>query len=99
MVVLRAWARLHDSLPCGAVQDETYEAYLPQLAKLAFLASAVHQAVFLLFSTLPFAVGQVQDVGLIFLSAMASSISARCAAQVVSPASECLSCVEPLARQ
>lgn len=63
-------------------QDETYEAYLPQLAKLAFLSSAVHQTVFLLCSTLPFAVGQVQDVGLIFLSAMASSIAARCAAQV-----------------
>eukprot|EP00884_Botryococcus_braunii_P016374 jgi/Botrbrau1/341/Bobra.0022s0295.1 len=62
-------------------QDEVYEAYLPQLAKLAFLSSAVHQTVFLLSSTLPFAVGQVQDVGLIFLSAMASSIAARCAAQ------------------
>lgn len=37
-----------------------------------FFATA---AVFCLFSTLPFAVGQVQDAGLIFLSAMASSIA------------------------
>lgn len=59
-----------------------YEPHLPQLAKLAFLASAIHQTVFLLSSTLPFAVGQVQDVGLIFLSAMASSIAVRCIDEV-----------------
>lgn len=41
------------------VQDELYTPYLGQLAKLAFLASAVHQAIFTIFSTLPFAVGQV----------------------------------------
>jgi hypothetical protein len=38
--------------------------------------------VFIFSSTLPFAVGQVQDVGLIFLSAMASSIAARCLDEV-----------------
>ncbi|BDA44720.1 Uncharacterized protein C24H6.11c [Coccomyxa sp. Obi] len=59
-------------------QDDLYAPYLGQLAKLAFLASAVHQAVFTIFSTLPFAVGQVQDVGLIFLSAMATSIAHLC---------------------
>ncbi|KAK9810835.1 hypothetical protein WJX73_000129 [Symbiochloris irregularis] len=52
-----------------------YSAYLGQMAKLAFLASAVHQFVFTFASNLPFAVGQVQDVGLIFLSAMATSIA------------------------
>lgn len=41
------------------LQDELYTPYLGQLAKLAFLASAVHQAIFTMFSTLPFAVGQV----------------------------------------
>lgn len=42
------------------LQDELYTPYLGQLAKLAFLASAVHQAIFTIFSTLPFAVGQVR---------------------------------------
>ena len=41
------------------MQDELYTPYLGQLAKLAFLASAMHQAIFTIFSTLPFAVGQV----------------------------------------
>lgn len=43
------------------LQDDLYAPYLGQLAKLAFLASAVHQAVFTVFSTLPFAVGQVRS--------------------------------------
>lgn len=43
-----------------------------------FFASGVHQAVFAIMSTLPYAIGQVQDVGLIFLSAMATSIAALC---------------------
>jgi SulP family sulfate permease len=47
---------------------------MPQLLQLMFLSSAVHQMAFSLFSSLPFAVGQVQDAGLIFLSAMASSV-------------------------
>lgn len=42
------------------VQDKLYAPYLGQLAKMAFLASGVHQLVFTLRSTLPFAVGQVQ---------------------------------------
>lgn len=41
-------------------QDDLYAPYLGQLAKLAFLASAVHQMIFTIFSTLPFAVGQVR---------------------------------------
>ena len=41
------------------VQDDLYAPYLGQLAKLAFLASALHQTVFTILSTLPFAVGQV----------------------------------------
>lgn len=41
---------------------------MPTLTKLFFLSSAVHQLIFTCLSTLPFAVGQVQDVGLIFLS-------------------------------
>ncbi len=41
-------------------KDEAYTPWLGQLAKLAFLGSAVHQAVFTLASTLPFAVGQAR---------------------------------------
>lgn len=48
------------------LQDELYTPYLGQLAKLAFLASAVHQAIFTIFSTLPFAVGQVRITVLSF---------------------------------
>ncbi|GBG25591.1 Hypothetical Protein FCC1311_018102 [Hondaea fermentalgiana] len=53
--------------------DEAHN-YLPQAIKLVFLSSAIHQVCFVIFSTLPFAVGQVQDAGLIFLSSMAVTI-------------------------
>jgi sulfate permease, SulP family len=48
------------------------------LVKLVLFSSAIHQLCFCLFSSLPFAVGQVQDAGLIFLSAMAGSIAQSC---------------------
>lgn len=47
---------------------------LPKLTKLLFLSSVVHQLVISCLSPLPFAIGQVQDAGLIFLSTMATSI-------------------------
>ena len=61
-------------------------AKMPQLVKMFYLASAIQQAVFVLVGTLPFAVGQVQDVGLIILSSMAQSIASRCAADGVGEA-------------
>ncbi|OQR95113.1 Sulfate Permease (SulP) Family [Achlya hypogyna] len=48
--------------------------FMPTLVKLVGLSSAVHQIMFTSLSSLPFAIGQVQDAGLIFLSAMASSV-------------------------
>eukprot|EP01039_Chlorochromonas_danica_P001409 gene1409-1532_t len=54
--------------------------HLPQLVKLVLFSSAMHQLCFTLCSSLPFAVGQVQDAGLIFLSAMAASIAKGCQA-------------------
>jgi len=45
------------------------------LVKLVLFSSAVHQATFTAASTLPFAIGQVQDAGLIFLSQIASQIA------------------------
>ncbi|KAF8062987.1 hypothetical protein HT031_003826 [Scenedesmus sp. PABB004] len=56
-------------------QDPIYKPLLGQLARIAFFSAAVHQAVFTACSTLPFAVGQPQDVGLIFLSAMATGVA------------------------
>ena len=47
---------------------------MPYLVKLVILSSTVHQLCFTLKSSLTFAIGQVQDAGLIFLSSMASSI-------------------------
>lgn len=47
---------------------------MPLLIKLVFFSALIHQLIMVLRSTLRFAVGQVQDAGLIFLSAMASSL-------------------------
>ncbi|KAG7383245.1 hypothetical protein PHYPSEUDO_003925 [Phytophthora pseudosyringae] len=47
---------------------------LPKLTKLLFASSVVHQLVITSLSPLPFAIGQVQDTGMIFLASMASSI-------------------------
>ena len=40
-------------------KDDVYIPYLDQLAKLAFLGSAMHQIVFTVASSLPYAVAQV----------------------------------------
>mmetsp|Transcript_20380 Transcript_20380/g.36903 ORF Transcript_20380/g.36903 Transcript_20380/m.36903 type:complete len:692 (-) Transcript_20380:164-2239(-) len=58
--------------------DAAFRPYLPVLVKLTVVSSIVHQLVFSTFSSLPFAVGQVQDAGLIFLSSMASQIVVYC---------------------
>jgi SulP family sulfate permease len=52
---------LCDSMLCCAVlQDPLYKPLLGQLARMSFFSAAVHQLVFTIFSTLPFAVGQPQ---------------------------------------
>ncbi|OWZ24638.1 hypothetical protein PHMEG_000244 [Phytophthora megakarya] len=51
-----------------------FEDVLPMLTKLVFASSVVHQLVITSLSPLPFAIGQVQDTGMIFLASMASSI-------------------------
>ena len=66
-------------------RDAAYAAYLPSLVKLVLFSSLLHQMSFTLFSSLPFAVGQVQDAGLIFLSAMASNVAATCDKDVILP--------------
>ncbi|KAI8107618.1 hypothetical protein M9435_002646 [Picochlorum sp. BPE23] len=56
-------------------QHPHYSPFLDLLCKFFFVSSALHQSVFNVFSTLPFAMGQVQDVGIIFMSGMATSIA------------------------
>ena len=56
---------------------EVFQPHINALSKLVILASVVHQFAFTLFSTLPFAIGQVQDAGLIFLSAMSTKIATQ----------------------
>jgi MFS superfamily sulfate permease-like transporter len=55
--------------------DEAFSPYLPTLIKLTLISSMVHQLCFSTFSSLPYAIGQVQDAGLIFLSAMSTMVS------------------------
>lgn len=52
-----------------------FQPHMNALAKLVIFSSFVHQLGFTLFSSLSFAIGTVQDAGLIFLSAMSNSIA------------------------
>jgi len=56
-------------------RDEAFFQYLPALVRLVIFSGAVHAFCFGCLSSLPFAVGQVQDAGLIFLSSMATTIA------------------------
>jgi hypothetical protein len=55
-------------------RNDAFSKFLPNLTKLVLFSSAIHQIAFSQFSTLPFAVGQVQDAGLIFLSGIFNNI-------------------------
>ncbi|GAX78337.1 hypothetical protein CEUSTIGMA_g5779.t1 [Chlamydomonas eustigma] len=66
-------------------QAPVYSPFIGPLCKFLFLSSAIHQAVVCTFGTLPFTVGQVQDVGLIFLSAMATDIACTCSEAGLEP--------------
>lgn len=52
-----------------------FSPHMNALSKLVIFSSMIHQLSFLLFSSLPFAIGTVQDAGLIFLSSMAGTIA------------------------
>ncbi|KAL7542533.1 hypothetical protein ACHAXR_011871 [Thalassiosira sp. AJA248-18] len=52
-----------------------FQPHINALSKLVILSSVVHQFCFSIFSSLPFSIGQVQDAGLIFLSAMSHRIA------------------------
>jgi hypothetical protein len=49
--------------------------HMNALSKLVIFSSLIHQLGFFLFSSLDFAIGTVQDAGLIFLSGMANTIA------------------------
>ncbi|CBN77831.1 conserved unknown protein [Ectocarpus siliculosus] len=57
-------------------RDPAFTPHLPRLVKLVMFSGAVHMACFGTLSSLKFAVGSVQDAGLIFLSAISSAVVA-----------------------
>uniref|UniRef100_A0A7S1UB31 STAS domain-containing protein n=1 Tax=Phaeomonas parva TaxID=124430 RepID=A0A7S1UB31_9STRA len=59
-------------------RDPAFQPFLPTLVKLTIFSAGIHQIAFALFSSMAFAVGQVQDAGLIFLAAMAGTIVTFC---------------------
>jgi MFS superfamily sulfate permease-like transporter len=59
-------------------RDNAFADYMPVLIKLTLFSGMVHQLCFSIFSTLRFAVGSVQDAGLIFLSKMAHDMVVYC---------------------
>jgi SulP family sulfate permease len=54
-----------------------FQPHINALSKLVIFSSVIHQCCFTLFSSLPFSIGQVQDAGLIFLSAMSNKIAIK----------------------
>ena len=54
-----------------------FQPHMNALAKLVIFSSLMHQLGFLLFSSLDFAIGTVQDAGLIFLSSMSNALANR----------------------
>ena len=59
-------------------RDDAFRDYMPVLIKLTLVSGFVHQVCFSSLSSLKFAVGSVQDAGLIFLSSMAKDIADYC---------------------
>ena len=59
-------------------QNQFYQPYIPTLIRLTTMSGIVHQVMFSTFSSLPFAIGQVQDAGLIFLSKIAGNVVSYC---------------------
>ncbi|KAI7843279.1 hypothetical protein COHA_003111 [Chlorella ohadii] len=76
---------LQTSFAAIIFRDPYFHPLLGSLVKLVFLSSALHQLTVVACSSMPYAVGQVQDVGLIFLSAIASAVVQQCSAAGVTP--------------
>jgi SulP family sulfate permease len=76
---------LQTSFAAIIFRDPYFHPLLGSLVKLVFLSSALHQLTVFACSSMPYAVGQVQDVGLIFLSAIASAVVQQCSTAGVTP--------------
>jgi len=61
--------------------NPVFDGHMNALSKLVIFSSLMHQLGFTLFSTLDYAIGMVQDAGLIFLSHMANTIADRMVAE------------------
>jgi hypothetical protein len=59
-------------------KDSFFAEDMHTLLKLVLFSCMVHQLSFMMASRLPFAIGSVQDAGLIFLSTMSSTIVQNC---------------------
>ena len=59
-------------------KNGAFAPYAPVLIKLTMVSGVIHQLCFSSLSSLPFAVGSVQDAGLIFLSSMATDMVDYC---------------------
>lgn len=55
--------------------NPAFSPHINELSKVVLWSSVVHQFAFTAFSSLPFAIGQVQDAGLIFLSHMSNTMA------------------------
>jgi len=66
---------LPDGYAAVIFNHPVFQPHMNALSKLVLFSSLLHQLGFALFSTLPFAIGTVQDAGLIFLSSMANYIA------------------------
>jgi hypothetical protein len=63
---------------CGIMYTAAvYRPYVPAMARLLIGSNSLHQLVMTCLSSLPFVVGQVQDIGLIFIHAETQDISNR----------------------
>lgn len=56
-------------------RETRYAEFIPMLVRLMFFSGFIHQFVITCGSSMRFAVGQVQDVGLVVLSAIASEVA------------------------
>jgi sulfate permease, SulP family len=60
-----------------------YTPFVPSMARLLVGANALHQLTMTLLSSLPFVIGQVQDIGLILIRVETLDISKRLAGQPI----------------
>lgn len=55
-------------------KDKFFDRYLPSLTRHMFLSCAIQQSIMSVKSSLPFAIGQIQDIGLFFMATLASAV-------------------------